>query len=51
MLAAFVGYHVAAITGAVVAAATVFLPAFALVLLTIPILHVSTRGSRRRCAA
>jgi chromate transporter len=39
MLAAFVGYHVAAITGAVVAAAAVFLPSFALVLLTIPILQ------------
>jgi hypothetical protein len=38
MLAAFVGYHVAAITGAVVAAA-VFLPSFALVALTIPILQ------------
>src|SRR5262249_60861853 len=39
MLAAFVGYHVAAITGAVVAAAAVFLPAFAPVLLTVPILQ------------
>jgi chromate transporter len=39
MLAAFVGYHVAAVTGAVVAAAAVFLPSFALVALTIPILQ------------
>ena len=38
MLAAFVRYHVAAITGAVVAAA-VFLPSFALVARTIPILQ------------
>jgi chromate transporter len=54
MLAAFVGYHVAAITGAVVAAAAVFLPAFALVLLTIPILQrnasapVAPGGAARR---